>query len=76
MTESHIIDRITRIQQVHPWMLEREARHLLVCAYAAFTNALGYRDEELQEKMEGYVDNILHHKRSTIINVLRETGCL
>ena len=77
MTKSSpIVDRITRLQQVHTWMTESEARHLLTCGYAAFTNAYGYKGEELHDKMEEYVENIMHNKRSTVIRVLRETGGL
>ena len=40
-------NRIEQLQSAHPWLLEGEATHLLVCVYAAYTNGFGYRGEQL-----------------------------
>lgn len=71
-----IMDRITTIQHAHPYLLEAEARHLLVCGYAALTNGAGYRGEELQLKMDDFVESVCHDKRSNLMSLLRSTGGL
>lgn len=71
-----IIDRITTIQDAHPWLVESEARHLLVCGYAALTNGCGYNGETLQQKMNEYVETVCLDKRSNLMNLLRSTGGL
>lgn len=71
-----ITDRITKIQEAHPWVLEKEARHILVSGYAAFTNAYGLRNEELAEQMDLFTDQICLEKRKNLMDLLRETGGL
>ena len=71
-----IVDRITTIQETHPWLLEKEARHLLVCGYAGLANGYGYTGEELQDKMDQYVETICLDKRSNLMKLLRDTGGL
>ena len=75
MTEK-IIDRVQRIQAAHPWLLEDEARHLLVGAYAAMTNAYGYTGDQLQSSMDTFVDTVCYEKRSRLVKLLRDTGGL
>jgi len=71
-----ILDRINKIQEAHPWVLEKEARHILVSGYAAFTNAYGLRNEELSEQMDLFTDQICMNNRRSLMDLLRETGGL
>ena len=73
---SKAVDHIAAIQDAHPWLLEKEARHLLVGAYAALTNHFGYRGDELRESMVSFVENVCLDDRSKIEQLLRDTGGL
>lgn len=70
------LNRIEQLQSAHTWLLEREARHLLVAIYAAYTNGFGYTGAQLQEAMDISVQRLCEDKRSNIIKVLRDTGGL
>lgn len=72
--ESPILDRISKLQQHHTWMLEAEARHLLVSVYAALTQAKGLRGDELQEEMNVVTDLICTDTRENIEALLKNTG--
>ena len=65
-----IVSRIERIQSAHPWMLEREARELLVCTYAALTNVCGFRGEALQEEMELITQRTMDASRELLETLL------
>ena len=56
-------DRITLIQEAHPWMLEREARGLLVAMYAAL-RSLGA--EDMEEQMDECVERIREDSRKGV----------
>ena len=76
METNSITNRIERIQHCHQWMLEREARHLLVSVYAALTNAYRLEGVALQDELDGFVENICSESRGKVVRLLQQTGGL
>ena len=70
---NNLEDRISRIQGAHPWMLEREPRHLLVGAYAALTEGLGCTGRELHERMEVFTEYVCRDLRCNVEQLLIDT---
>ena len=64
-----IVNRIQKIQEAHPWMLEREARGLLVAMYAALC-ATSSEDSDIQEDMDDCVERICSDSRSGVERAL------
>lgn len=71
-----IENRIEKIQACHQWMLEVEARHLLVGAYAALTNAYGLSGKELQDELDSVVESICSSSRGKVMRTLQMSGGL
>lgn len=69
MTDS---PRIKRIQEAHPWMLEREARAILITFYYTLNYMSDEDDtiEGLQQEMEEMVDRLCEDTRSNIEKLL------
>lgn len=63
-------DRITRLQEAHPWLLERECYALLVAMYAAITEGLGLRGDALQEEMDLSVKRMCSDTRKNLEDLL------
>jgi hypothetical protein len=76
METNSITSRIEKMQECHTWMLESEARHILVGAYAALTNAYGLRGDILQRELDGVVESICSSSRGKVMRVLQMSGGL
>ena len=74
--EKQITSRIDKMQNCHQWMLEKEARHLLVSVYAALTNAYGLTGEALQSELDDFTENICSESRGKVVRLLQQTGGL
>ena len=48
-------DRITRLQEAHPWLSEEGARYLLLSRYWVFTRDLKLAGDTLSQAMENAV---------------------
>lgn len=76
METNSITSRIDKMQHSHQWMLEGEARHLLVSVYAALTNAYNLKGEALQSELDAFVENICSENRGKVVRLLQQTGGL
>ena len=74
--EQHIESRIELIQKCHTWLLETEARHLLISVYAALTRFHGMDGQELKDEMDSFVESICGESRGKVIRLLQQTGGL
>ena len=69
--EKQITSRIDKMQNCHQWMLEKEARHLLVSVYAALTNAYGLTGSALQDELDAFVESICSESRGKVVSLLQ-----
>ena len=65
-------NRIDRIQEAHPWLLEKEARLLLVVAYAAMTRADGLSGQALQQKLDAFTQMVVGDERRRVEIALKK----
>lgn len=72
--DSPILQPINVLQEAHPWLVEREARHLLVGVYAALTNAYGLTGAELREQMDLALQGLVATSRKELEQLIQATG--
>ena len=70
-----ITNRLDRIQQAHPWMLEKEARFILVALYAAISSMMRNQDD-IQREMEEASEQICSSTREELTELLKQSGGL
>lgn len=70
--QNPLVSRIERIQSAHPWMLEREARFILVSSYAALTNVCGFRGVALETEMEHITEKTVDASREVLERLLTD----
>jgi hypothetical protein len=63
-------NRIQRIKDAHPWMLEKEVHSLIVYFYAALTRVQGLSGEELQNGLEAAVQKVCDDNRESLEELL------
>lgn len=73
---SQVLDRIDYLQRCHPWMLEEEARNLLVSIYATVTRIKGDESESTEQRMDSAMEALGGMDRHIVEDFLSAIGSL
>ena len=71
---SETITRIQKVQSAQPWMIESEARFMLVSIYSALQHFARTEHFNLEEKFEEMVQMVCDDSRQNLEVYLRDCG--